>query len=289
MEIFELSIGIGVGVLLTLPLAFIATKRSEKKTRLLEQRAQAAERLAEIGTLTGGLAHEIKNPLSTVRLNIQLLEEDLDHMSATNADDLLLSEEIGRIKRRFESLNKETSRLKTILEDFLRFAGRMNLDLEPTDLNSMVREIIDFFKPQTDASNIHLRDQFHNSLPKVNLDAGVLKQAILNLLINAYQAMLDAKNNNQDSGGNDELILRTQRVKVHGKWEVQLHVLDTGPGISKEVIKKIFQPYFSSKRGGTGLGLPTSRRIVEEHGGHLTVISELGKGTEFTISLPEIE
>ncbi len=269
-----------------LPLVYLASKRSEARTQRLLQRAQTAERLAEIGTLTGGLAHEIKNPLSTVGLNIQLLEEDLGHLVNASGGDAALSEEIGRISRRFASLAKETSRLKTILEDFLRFAGRMKLDLQLTDLNELAQEITEFFKPQTDTASITLRHQLEPNLPWVRVDHGVLKQAILNLLINAYQAMIDAKNNHLAAGGNDELLIRTERVKGEGEDRVQLHITDTGPGIDQETLGKIFQPYFSSKRGGTGLGLPTSRRIVEEHGGELTLISAVGKGTEFTISLP---
>ncbi|MEE9211559.1 MAG: histidine kinase dimerization/phospho-acceptor domain-containing protein [Phycisphaeraceae bacterium] len=194
-------IGLGAGVLLTIPLTAIAARRAERRVRRLEQRARTAERLAELGTLTGGLAHEIKNPLSTVGLNVQLLQEDLSDLAHDAAPGALPEDRLGRLRRRFETLSRETQRLRDILEDFLRFAGRIKLDPSPTDVNALVDELTDFFQPQALASKVQLRTTLAAALTTVQADAGLLKQAVLNLLINACQAMSDARDRAHPHGG----------------------------------------------------------------------------------------
>jgi len=282
-------IGLAFGVMLTIPLAWFAARRTERRVRRLVRRARAAERLAELGTLTGGLAHEIKNPLSTINLNIQLLQEDLQQLAGEPLLHEEASSQLARVLRRFETLGRETQRLREILEDFLKFAGRMKLDLKPLDLHALVEELADFFSPQATAAHINIRTQLApppRDGATVLGDASLLKQAILNLLINAAQAMMQAREDGQPSGGNSELILRTERRKIEKHSEWRIHVTDTGPGITSQQAERIFQPYISTKKGGTGLGLPTARRIIEEHGGSLTVHAEPGRGSDFVITLP---
>ncbi|MEX0655167.1 MAG: ATP-binding protein [Phycisphaeraceae bacterium] len=279
-------IGLGLGTLLALPLAIFWGRRTARRVRQLEQRARGAERLAELGTLAGGLAHEIKNPLSTVGLNIQLLQEDLAEIAEQAAPGALPEDRLGRVQRRFGSLQRETHRLRDILEDFLRFAGRVELDLQPTDVNALIDELADFFEPQARAAGIHLRTQLTASPAVAPADASLLKQALLNLLINAVQAMSEAREKNKPHGGASELIIRTTRRRPLDRDEVHIHIIDTGPGMSEAVVAKVFQPYFSTKRGGTGLGLPTTRRIIEEHGGHIDAHAVPGQGTDFTVVLP---
>ncbi|WP_428939894.1 sensor histidine kinase [Fontivita pretiosa] len=233
----------------------------------LERRARQAERLAELGTLTGGLAHEIKNPLSTVQLNLQLLQEDL---SPTNPA-------YPRIVNRLNTVINETTRLREILDDFLRYAGRIELDRQPVELNEMLEELVDFFAPQAQAQRVRLRLRKSAEPIVARIDAKLVKQAILNLMINGLQAM---QGHSGDGGG--ELILS---LSTRGDDAV-IDVIDTGPGIAPEHIDKIFQAYYSTKRGGTGLGLPMARRIAEEHGGSLNVRSEPGKGSDFELRLP---
>jgi signal transduction histidine kinase len=281
-----LFIGFGIGVLLAIPLAGVWGRRTERRVRQLEQRTRAAERLAELGTLTGGLAHEIKNPLSTVGLNVQLLQEDVHDLSQNAGLSEAHHDGLGRVQRRLESLSRETHRLRDILEDFLRFAGRVELDPQPTDLHAMIEELIDFFEPQAREAGINLRSQLAAKDATVSADAALLKQAMLNLLINAVQAMTQAREKGEPHGGADELMVRTELGRSPGGDEFRIHVTDTGPGMNQDVAAKVFQPYFSTKRGGTGLGLPTSRRIIEEHGGHLSVHADPGRGTDFTLSLP---
>lgn len=284
--LWTLLLGLATGLLAAVPLAVLYARRTEQRARQLEQRARTAERLAELGTMTSGLAHEIKNPLSTVNLNLQLLQEDLTDLAAQAPPGAFPEDQLGRFQRRFDSLRRETGRLRDILEDFLRFAGRMELHLTPTDLNATLDELADFFGPQAAAAGVQLRTQFAANPAIVNADTGLLKQAVLNLLLNATQAMQEAREKGTPHGGATELILRTERARHAGVDEVQVHVIDTGPGVPDDVAARIFQPYFTTKRGGTGLGLPTARRIVEEHGGRLTLHTEPARGTDFRLSLP---
>ncbi len=229
----------------------------------LQQRARQAERLAELGTLTGGLAHEIKNPLSTVQLNLQLLREDLEPKNPGNA----------RLVNRLDTVQKETARLRDILDDFLRYAGKIELDPKPRDVNVLLEELTDFFSPQAQLQRVQLRLRKSPQPLVVPLDERLIKQALLNLLINALQAM-------PEEGG--EIILSV----AERDGEALIDVIDTARGIAPQALEKIFEAYYSTKSGGTGLGLAIARRIAEEHGGHIDVRSEVGKGTDFTIALP---
>ncbi len=280
-------LGLACGVVLTIPFAAVFARRTARRERRLVHRARTAERLAELGTLTGGLAHEIKNPLSTVGLNLQLMQEDLRDLERDAAPSADAADRFGRIQRRFDTLSREVKRLRDILEDFLRFAGRVKLQLTPTNVHEVIGELCDFFEPQAQALGVRLRMELAQVNAVLGLDAALFKQAMLNLMINACQAMAEARQSNQPHGGANELIIRTQRHRVPGHGpDLHIHVIDTGPGIPPEAQKKIFQPYYSNKKGGTGLGLPTTRRIIEEHHGTLTCHSEPGRGSDFTISLP---
>lgn len=232
---------------------------------LLERRALQAERLAELGTLTGGLAHEIKNPLSTIVLNLQLLEEDLDPSNPAG----------NRIRNRLHIVHREAARLRDILDDFLRYAGHIEVNREKIEINALLEELVDFFAPQAQLNRVQVRLNRNAGTVFANADAKLLKQAVLNLMINAVQAMSPA-------GG--ELILSARKEP---RGEVVIDVIDTGPGIPPEVMDRIFHAYYSTKAGGTGLGLAMARRIVEEHGGKLVVSSEVGKGSCFSVRLQE--
>jgi len=248
-----------VWVLLTLR----ASHRVWRSTRRLAARARGTEYLRELGQLTGGLAHEIKNPLSTINMNLKLLAEDLEHH-----DDELHR----RWLRRLEAVQHETERLRTILDDFLRYAGKHELQLQNVDLRCVVEDLTDFFGPQADAAGAVMRTSLGSDPLVCRIDANLIKQAVLNLMINAVQAM--------DDGG--ELLINVSSGRDRGMIEV----IDTGPGIDPSELHRVFGVYYSTKSGGSGLGLPTARRIVREHGGTIHVDSEPGKGTRFTISLP---
>jgi two-component system sensor histidine kinase HydH len=235
---------------------------SQRHAARLEATAQSVQRWAEVGTFTGGLAHEIKNPLSTVLLNLQLLQEDLDSTDPA----------YSRLSARLSTVSREAARLRDILDDFLRFAGKLELRKEKVDLNVVLEELVDFFTPQAQLSRVQLRFNPRSSPVMVEVDPRLIKQTILNLLINALHAM--------PNGG--ELILTAGTTEN----SAVVDVIDTGSGIPAEAIDKIFQAYYSTKKGGTGLGLAMAQRIVREHGGQLTVSSEMGKGSDFRLALP---
>lgn len=264
-------IGLALGIAVGVPLVLYELRRQTARARAAEKRAQAAQRLAEIGAMTGGLAHEIKNPLSTIGLNAQLLAEAIGDLPI---DDL----EKGRLVRRLETLRREVERLRDTLADFLRFAGEVRIEPRPADLNAVVEELADFFMPQARHRGVALRADLAKQPLPVMLDASHFKQALLNLMLNATQAMEGAATERAK-----ELILRTN-TGPNGTCE--LHVIDTGPGIPPEALPEIFTPYFTTKAGGTGLGLPTTRRLIEAHGGRIEVNTDAEKGTEFVVVLP---
>jgi signal transduction histidine kinase len=218
---------------------------------------------AEISQLAGGLAHEIRNPLSTLSLNLDLLAEDFQDPKSVRD---------RRVQQRVERLKREVQRLHDILENFLRFARVQELKLSPTDLNALAEELCDFYEPQASTQDIVVRTHFATDLPRVPLDAALFKQAVLNLILNAEHAM--------PHGG--ELIMTTG---CDGD-SVILDVIDTGTGMTDEIRSKIFDPFFSTRSGGNGLGLPTTRKIVEDHGGTIEVQSVPGKGSRFSVRLP---
>jgi len=240
-----------------------ATRRAWRDMRRLAARSRGQDHLAELGRLAGGLAHEIKNPLSTIDINLRLLTEDLARFG---------DEHHQRLLRRLKGVQEESYRLKTILDDFLRYAGKYELAPASVDLRRIVGELCDFFTPQAQDAHVVLRSCLPDKPVICRIDENLFKQALLNLMINAVQAMTN--------GG--ELIIRV--VARHDSGAVE--VIDTGPGIPADQFGRVFDVYYSTKKHGTGLGLPTSRRIVHEHGGTIRMESEVGKGTRFVITMP---
>jgi two-component system sensor histidine kinase HydH len=218
---------------------------------------------AELAELAGGFIHEIKNHLSTLGLNLQLLAEDFEQPETQRE---------RRALERIQRLQGECHRLVEVSNDFLRFARVQTLDLSPADLSEVVEEIIDFFSPTARQANIKINSYVPSDLPAVMLDRDMFKQALLNIMLNAEQAM--------PQGG--EL---TVQASAQGN-EVVLNLIDTGKGISADHLAKIFRPFFSTKPGGTGLGLATTRKIIAAHRGAVRVQSDVGRGTQFSIHLP---
>jgi signal transduction histidine kinase len=269
-------IGLASGAVLAALAAARSLRRRAARTLEAERRAQASERLAELGSMTSGLAHEIKNPLSTLNLNAQLLREDI-------LDSNLPDETRTAVTRRVDALARETMRLKDILSDFLQFAGRMRLDPQPRDLRELISELVDFFQPQADRAGVLLRVDVPGVPVTARVDAGLLKQALLNLAINAVQAMTpDGQARPGERRG--ELMFRLELDSTGD--EARLSVIDHGPGIPEERRATIFRPYASTKPGGSGLGLATTRRIIEEHGGTITLYNGPSGGACFTLRLP---
>ena len=222
-----------------------------------------AEQYAQIARLTGSLAHEIKNPLSTIVLNMELLAEDFAEAETPREK---------RTLTKIQMVQRECRRLQAILDDFLKFSKVRRLNFEPSDLNEEIRKLLDFYRPEADELGVELIPYLKSDLPGVLLDREQFRGALLNLILNAQQAMPD--------GG--QLVVATDTTPRG----ICLHLIDTGGGMDEKTLSRIFEAFYSTKPGGTGLGLPTTGKIVEAHGGTITCQSELGRGTRFTIELP---
>jgi len=220
----------------------------------------------ELAELAGGLAHELRNPLSTIMINLKLLAEDLLDMDVHPRD----------VRRRavlkVDVLRKEAERLQSLFDEFLNLTGPYTLQRRDLDLNLVVARLVEFCEPLLGAHHICATVDAACDPPHCPVDEKLLRQALLNIVINAQQAM--------PTGG--ELRITTG---MDGE-SAYLSVADTGVGIPHQYHDRVFRPFFSTKSGGTGLGLSITQRIIHEHDGTLTFHSEVGKGTTFTIRLP---
>jgi two-component system sensor histidine kinase HydH len=224
----------------------------------------STEPYAELAELAGGFIHEIKNHLSTLGLNIQLLAEDFQKPE---------NQRERRALERISRLQGECQRLVDVSNDFLRFARVKDLELASANLAGVVAELVDFFMPMARQSGIDIKSYLPGDLPPVLVNKDLFRQALLNLMLNAQQAMPE--------GG--ELTIQASR-EPRG---VCLSLIDTGKGMTADAAARAFRPFFSTKPGGTGLGLATTRKIVEAHGGSIALQSEVGRGTKISITLPE--
>ena len=227
-----------------------------ERTRLLQQ-------YAEIAAMAGGLAHEIRNPLSTISLNLELLAEDLQESESPRE---------RRMLRKVQTIQKECVHLQSVLEDFLKFARFGEMHLEDEDLNETIRVFVESYRPLAREHGVEISPHLSSDLPPVRLDTSLFRQVLQNLAQNAQQAM--------PKGGRLEL----QTYVRDGR--VQLDVIDSGVGMEPPVLARIFDVFYSTKPSGSGLGLPTVQKIVRAHGGEITADSTPGSGTRFTISLP---
>jgi len=217
----------------------------------------------ELAELAGSLAHEIKTPLSVIRLNMDLLAEDLKGVQTPPG---------RRALTKIDTVQQQCTRLENLLNDFLKIARLRHLDLRPGSLNAQIEQALDLFEPQARAAGVEVVRYLDPDLPVILIDSETMQSAVVNLVKNALEAMPD--------GG--QLMARTY-VTRQG---VALDLIDTGCGMDAKTALKMFEAFFSTKNGGSGLGLPTARKIVEAHGGRIDVQSALGRGTKFTIEFP---
>ena len=232
----------------------------------MEQNIKRADLLATVGKLAAGIAHEIRNPMASISGSIQVLASELD---------------LDRVNRSLmEIVIRETDRLNRLISDFLDFARPAQVNPEIIDLNLLLDETIEMVRHSTPGE---LEIAFHCDFEPdvfIRADSGQLRQLFLNLLLNAVQAMR--------RGGRVEVSSR-QVAAPEGQGDdggVQIEIADTGKGMKEEELESIFSPFFTTKEAGTGLGLTVAYRIVENHGGRISVSSESGRGTRFTVVLP---
>lgn len=233
-----------------------------RKNRNLERARQSAERASYVGLLASGLAHEIRNPLNAMNMNLQMLEEELRESHLESDQTELL-----------DSTKSEIKRLERLVNNFLTYARPAKPRFEARDLNVVILEVTRLLEADFRQHGVDLRIDPEPLLPEVETDDTQLKQAFINLLVNARQVLKD--------GGTV-----TIKTRAGAKGEVVVEVTDNGPGIPPEVRERIFEVFYSSRGGGTGLGLPIARQIVERHGGTIEVDSVLDEGTTFRIRLP---
>lgn len=230
------------------------------------QRDVHAATVAEISGLAGGLAHELRNPLSTVMVNLKLLAEDLQDQDADPQD----------VRRRallkVDVLRGEAQRLQNLFDDFLNLTGPCRVDKKNIDINTIMQKMVTFFEPLAHNHRIQLQLELAASPLMCQVDDELLSQALLNIVVNAQQAMPE--------GG--QITIAIKDCGDH----IELSVTDNGVGIAPEDQERILKPFYSTKRSGTGLGLSITHRLIQAQGGKLEFTTELGKGTTFTISLP---
>jgi signal transduction histidine kinase len=237
--------------------------------------AESGDRYTELAELAGGFIHEIKNQVGTIRLSLENLGEDFQDPQTPRDK---------RIQTKIQRLIGECQRVFDVSSDFLRFARINDLERHLCDLADVVDELIEFYTPTAEKAGINIIRLLPADLPTVRLNREMFKQALLNLLLNAQQAM--------PSGGdltiqaNVETTLTSQEAP---RDSICLSIIDTGVGMSPETASRIFRPFFSTRAGGTGLGLPTTRKIIEAHDGTIEVQSAVGRGTRFAIRLPLAE
>jgi len=241
----------------------------QEQTRLLlekETQLHRADRLSALGQLSAGLAHEIRNPLGAIKGAVEILQDDFPP---------------GHPKAEFYAiLLKEVERLNDVLTNFLSFARPVTPHLAPLDVRAVLTALEGLISGQARAHRVQIFTSFHAGPSRVMADETLLKQAFLNIMLNAAEAMPE--------GGNLAISTRLSPEGAAGgrpEW-VEAVFDDTGPGIQEEDLGRIFDPFFTTKKDGTGLGLAITHRIIETHHGTIRVMSQRGKGSTFVVTLP---
>jgi PAS domain S-box-containing protein len=227
----------------------------------MERQIRESENLAHIGQLATSLAHEIRNPLSSVKMNIQILLKNLD----LNGND----------KRRMEIMSSEISRLEKILAEMLDFAKPLRLYLEPTMIHKVIETCLDIMDVKIKEKNISVQKKYSKGIPWVMIDRDKLEQAIINVLLNSVEAL--------SPGGKIGILLKKEAIKG---GSIYIYISDNGPGISEEDMPYVFDPFFSNKKKGTGLGLANTKKIIEAHGGMVGISGRRQQGVQFSLSIP---
>ena len=220
----------------------------------------------DVASLAGMLVHEVKNPLSTLNISSQLLLEELGDAESPRQQ---------RTLRRLEMMKSEIQRIEHIISSFLQLTRPQQMQRDSVEVSRLVEDVISRNREAIELEGVSILFQPQETA-RVAGDEALLHQAILNLILNGCSAMPD--------GG--ELFIRVLESNYRGGDAVVIEVTDTGVGISQDAIPRIFRPYVSTTEGGTGLGLPTTLRIIRLHGGTILVESEEGQGSRFSVVLP---
>ncbi len=257
VEITTVPFPCGDGVL------FQSVVRDVSQLRSWEGRVLQSERLTAMGKLAGEIAHEINNPLGGILLYANLIKEDLTPGSTARMN--------------LEKIIKLATRCRIIAKGLLNFGRSSSRSYDPVDLNRVVVEIYSMVEDHRLLKEVQVEMRLADDLPHIMADKGQMEQVVLNLLINAGEAM----------GGKGRIVVETRRLPE--ERSIKLVVEDSGPGIPQELMSRIFEPFFTTKQPGhgTGLGLSITLGIVQRHGGRIEVFSPPGKGARFEVTLPE--
>jgi two-component system, sporulation sensor kinase E len=237
--------------------------RDITESRRTAEKTIESERLNALTLLAAGVAHELGNPLNSLNIHLQLMERQARKLKGKDRDELQQSIEICR---------GEINRLDSIVTQFLRAIRPSRPQVQPENINAIVEEAVRFFSAEIEARDIVVETELRSDLPLLQLDRDQMKQAFYNVIKNSFEAMKRR----------GILLIRTDMDESH----VRVSFIDTGGGMSAETLSHVFEPYYTTKERGTGLGLLIVRRIVREHGGELAIESTEGKGLALTIRLP---
>ncbi len=238
---------------------------TEKRVR--EMQLRQAEGLAALTTLSAGVAHEIKNPLTSIDIHIQLMKKEIAKLEG---------EETKNMSNLLVIVKEEVDRLNSIVQDFLFAVRPMSMSTSMEDINEIVKEMAQFLQYEVEEQDIEFVLDLDEDLPRVVVDPKYLKQAFLNVIKNAIEAI----------HGKGEIHIKTESTE---EGDVAVHIVDNGEGIPESRMGKIYNPYFTTKKFGSGLGLVIVYKIIKELGGKLKVKSKEGVGTRFSIELPVLE
>jgi len=232
----------------------------------LEQRVRVADKLAALHTLSAGVAHELRNPLSAMDLNLHLLEEDLKESGAL----------AGQATHYIHVVNAECRRLTVILDNFMKFARPGSIGLHDLDVQKVIEHIMALMQFEAEERKVQLEQMVEEELPLVLGDETQISQVLINIIVNAFHAMPE--------GGRCRIVAKGRKTD-ETRW-VEISVRDTGVGIKKIDVSRLFEPFYSTKSIGTGLGLAIAYRIMQDHGGTIQVSSVPGSGTTVVMTFP---
>jgi two-component system NtrC family sensor kinase len=232
-----------------------------------ERELVRSERLAAVGKMAAMITHEVRNPLSSIGLNTELLEDELEGAPHEKA-----ARELCR------AITNEVDRLTQITEEYLRFARLPKPNIAPESVNTMVGALASFVREDLAAKQVALKLELAGDDPIALVDSAQMRQCLINLVRNAADAVV--------AKGGGSVTIKTGRDKRVRPSPIEIAVIDDGVGIEPELLPKLFDPFFSTKEGGSGLGLALTQQIVKDHGGDLRVTSAVGRGTTFTVTVP---